>query len=313
MPDFTDQMKEDTDLHLVSTWCLPFLRTLVVATCVVGDIVTQDLSTGTGQFLFIAEMCQVLLFLDTFNQAHKWMSNTIKYAGYILLYWRVYTHKAGQSSWDFDSTGWEVFLCSLFLLFSVYILDLKLKTQSASTIQMCMIGYGAVVLMIPNAANTATTSSYWEAGFRCFLFLFSTWFCLFVLIIVNKNEINFFYFFNQFSWVLFAHRYLIPLVGIIWMRALLQATFTIGHNLESDLVEVEVNSGYVNTANKINVRDPVQDPTASTEAVRIPPNQDSHPPSRKRGMLRKWKGMPGSTTQDAVAKLQQLSVGMDPV
>ena len=211
----------DADMHLVSTWLSPFVRTFVTCAAAAVDISTSN-AAMQGQFTTLVLFFNAMLATDMLPVSHIYMSDIIRKAGYVLLFWLVYVKTASVSAWELESTCWWVFGISCGIIASAYTLDRYLRVGVQDNVLWLLL-YLSIVLVLPNASNTQSVASLWEYGFRCFLFLFSTWFCMFVALI-SKTQPNWYYLFNQFTWTLIVHRYLVPLVGVIWMRAVLQMT-----------------------------------------------------------------------------------------
>lgn len=334
-------MVENADMHLVSTWISPFTRTMLTVTTCIADIWSNR--NAPGQFTVVLAYFHLLILLETTNlQQHTYITKIIQSASFIILYWLCYCHLAVQSAWEVEPTGWWVFAISCILLISVYWVHMLLKSEKDGEKQKLQIIalFSFVCMVLPNAINSSAERVVWEYSFRCFLFLFSTWFCLFVSVLSNKQEDQAI-FFNKYAWVLIAHRYLIPLVGILWMQTAMQMTSAFSAKPSS--------TGFVNDQHTYEERELLctgNETKIEQDDVKGPSMlfQNGHkntvdgtvlnPLNQNKRMLRKWTS--GTTSSfagrrrftpiqnhaaeqlvdnkvDQLAKLQQMAMGVDAV
>ena len=335
----------DADMHLVSTWLSPVVRTCVTCTAAAVDITTSNKGIQ-GQFVTLVLFFNAMLATDMLPVSHVYMSDTSRKAGYMLLYWLVYVKAARVNAWELDSTSWWVFGISCGILASTYTLERYLRFGIKEN-RLWGLLYLTGILLLPNAANTQTIASLWEYGFRCFLFLFSAWFCMFVSLISNTQH-NWYYLFNQFTWTLVVHRYLVPLVGVVWMRAVLQMTTAFSTRKPIDSIsealvtdesgaggtgECEEDSGSMGEPSLLLQVSKRPSKMFQTAELDIPSSHGTAP--RRQRMLKKWNpsvaqqppihtgrrrpafGAPGAgapqTDAEQLLKLQQLAHGVDAV
>ena len=333
--------EENANMHLVTTWITPVLRTALLCVAALSNIVLQHADDSTGKWTVAIVLIHVILIIDTFAIAHKQVACVIRRASYLCWYWIVYSNMCKSSPWAYKSDGWIVFGTSVCIIASVYMLDQVVRTGAHTIPHRGWILYVLVLLLVPNAVNTIGVPSVWESGFRLFLFIFSTWFCMLVSI-SSKATVNYEHFFNQFMWVLLVHRYLIPLVGIIWMRALLQmsAIFSARQTKRSPQPTTQYSQGeqrFVETSAdlrnddvELDIQDTAKKPTTLFQTIETVTPGATSAPTRRR-FLKKWPegatakskskrrsnvfGKPLSTAsnEDQVLKLQQLALGVDAV
>jgi len=302
------------DLQLVSTWFEPAARTVVMFAGIIVDLLLEEWRTP-GKALVPIAMFHAFLFVDRLETKHKYIAETIRYTGYLLLYWIVYFDLWRSAPWPFEQTGWWVFGASAGLLVLLVMAESRINAL-VDAHQHAPVVLASLLAVVPNAANTIHESVFWEMSFRSGLFVFSAWFCLIVNVMsaTSQKPTSFFL---QFGWVLFVHRYLTPFVGILWMREILKLSRFFSVRVHESCVGEEESTD-VDAGEEFMVQQE-RPPTLLFRPSEVPSGSASQP-SRRR-MLKKWQPVctkrqqtiMNLSPQDQLLKLQQLSNGVDAV
>jgi len=262
-------------------------------------------------------MC--VLFLDFLPESHRTIHSISKHTGLVFVFYLLYWHLWDRTQWHHFNGGFFIFCQSVGLMTASGFIDKLYKRNKYGNKKWVRLGQiiiTSVFLILPNSYNTNLEKSAWETILRIFLFTLTSWFQLFAAV-VFEDDVDEFEFFNCIWWILIVQRYMIPLVGFVWMTTIMRVSKHYSSKSiisprklaaeSTPLLETIVEESGVQM--KASPPPPQKMPTTMfTSPV---PTGEGEP--RHRMLRRGWKirGLaPKLSAADQLAKLQALSTGV---
>lgn len=310
---------QPVEIHLISTWVEPFLITSVIGIFTLMllpqlENMDEELSLMSCASPILALMC--VLMIDFMHHKHQTIHTISKHTGLVFVFYILYMHLWDNTQWHHFNGSFFIFCQSAGVLTACGFIDKLYKRNKHGNKSMVRLGQiilTSIFLILPNTYNVNLEKSVWETLLRIFLFTFTSWFQLFAAI-VFEDDIDEFEFFNAIWWILIVQRYMIPIVGFVWMNTVLRVS---KHFSNRSTISPKRSSSIETTPllEEI-VADEIQQEKAS------PPPQPKQPTTmfttatpepRQRMLRRSWKTrglQPKLTPQEQLAKLQELGSGV---
>jgi len=261
-------------------------------------------------------MC--VLIIDFLPKSNRIIHSISKHTGLCFVFFLLYMHLWDNTQWNHFNGPFFIFCQSIGLIVASGFIDkmYKKKNSSKKMIRLFQIIVTSVFLILPNSYNVQLEKTVWETILRIFLFTLTVWFQLFSAI-VFEDDVDEFEFFNGIWWILIIQRYMIPIVGFIWMNSLLRITKHFSNKriivrkseealkplLETVIEEEEAS---------IEKSSPPRQPT---NMFAVPIKTAAEP--RQRMLRRGWKTRgslhPKLSPSEQLKKLQEISAGVSTV
>jgi len=322
--------KQPVKIQLISTWFKPILITIII---IISTIMLVPQLENDDEFLSLLSCAAPILalasivLLDFIPINNLIIHDISKNVGLIFVFFIFYLHLWDRTRWTHFNNFFFIFCQSLGVITTSGFIDTlykKNKHTSKKIINCCQIVLISIFLILPNTYNTNLEKSVWETILRIFLFIFTCWVQLFALV-VFEDKIDKFEYFNTIWWILIVQRYMIPIVGFVWMNTILRVTRQFSNQKIITPSKNEVNTPLLDetkeeTKNSLKENNPVK---TSPPPKKIPTSMFSPPTTtptgepRQRMLRRAWKTRPvlnpKLSHKEQLAKLQALSSSESPV
>lgn len=314
-------MDDEIDIKLVSTWLRPFSVTLVIMLFTFALLPHEREKSLTGTVSPVIALSFMVL-LEFIPIVHPAIYQVSRWTGFIFVFWIFYAHLWDQVKWSYIS-GTAIFLLSIAAISFSFFLNkaYKKNTRFKAYLPIVQVIGITVFIIVPNTYSIIHELSLWEIILRVFVFTFTSWFNLITVVTFN-DRVNVFEFFNRIWWVLIIHRYLIPVVGILWMNSVMKMTEFYSNKQEAESVTSEESQALIELEDER-----AKKPTTLFQTPlpdEISESGVAAPPRQRR--MKKWNGgqahrrsvhITQSTHQlsarEQLLKLQQMSTDVDAV
>ena len=311
-------MSQTVEIQLISTWLEPFLITGIITIFTLMllpqlEQMDEELSLMSCASPILALMC--VLMIDFIPPSYKTIHSISKHTGLVFVFYILYWHLWDKTQWHHFNGGFFIFCQSIGVITACGFIDkLYKRNSSRNMVKLGQIILTSLFLILPNTYNVNLDKSVWETILRILLFTLTSWFQLFAAI-VFEDDVDEFEFFNGIWWILIVQRYMIPLVGFVWMNTVLRVS---RHFSNKQSMKVSKPS----ETEPLLVTDPQLLPEAKTSpapqkqptTMFAPPQSGGEP--RQRMLRRSWKTrglQPKLSQAEQLAKLQELSSEVDTV
>jgi len=316
---------KQVEIQLISTWVEPFLISTVILIFTLMllpqlENMDEELSLMSCASPILALMC--VLMIDFLPPSHKTIHSVSKHTGLVFVFYCLYWHLWDKTQWHHFNGSFFIFCQSAGVLTASGFIDKLYKRNKHGSKKMIRCGQivlTSIFLILPNTYNVNLEKSVWETLLRIFLFTFTAWFQLFAAI-VFEDDLDEFEFFNSIWWILIVQRYMIPIVGFVWMNSLMRVSKRFSNK---KTVSPHRSSSVESTPLLDSIEEEEEIPKESP-----PPTVPQRQPTsmfaplvpvgepRQRMLRRSWKtrGLtPKISTEDQLKKLQALASGEDAV
>jgi len=311
---------ETVKIQLISTWIDPFMVTgiIIVFTLMLLpqlENLDEELTLLSCAAPILALMC--ILILDFLPPSNRIIHSISKHTGLVFVFFLLYMHLWDNTTWNHFNGSFFIFCQSIGLIVASGFIDkmYKKKNSSRKYIKLFQIILTSIFLILPNSYNVQLKKTAWETILRIFLFTLTAWFQLFAAI-VFEDDVDEFEFFNGIWWILIIQRYMIPIVGFVWMNSLLRISKHFSNKQIIVRKSEESSKPLLETVIEeeafIEKSSPPRKPT---NMFAVPIKTDSEP--RQRMLRRGWKTrgclQPKLSQQEQLKKLQEMSAGVSTV
>ena len=321
--DTLEEESETVKIQLISTWTTPFLVTIIIT--VFTLMLLPQLENMTEELPLISCAAPILalmsiMLLDFLPKSNKTIHSISKHTGLVFVFFCLYIHLWDKTSWSHFNSGFFILCQSVGVITASGFIDKLFKRNRHNNKKMIKCGQiilTSIFLILPNSFNTNLEKSPLETILRIVLFTITAWIQLFAAV-VFEDEVDEFEFFNGFWWILIVQRFMIPLIGFVWMNLLLKVSkyFSNQKTISPKRVHTPESTPLLEEVIQEIPQDkkspiPQKKPTTMFKS----PLQEGEP--RQRMLRRSWKTrgslQPKMSQKDQIAKLQELSSGVDVV
>jgi len=321
---FDDLVEPQTvQIQLISTWLKPFIVTGIIT--IFTLMLLPQLEQMDGELTLmscaspiLALMC--VLIVDFMPLSHPKIHSVSKHTGLVFVFFVLYWHLWDKTQWHHFNGQFFIFCQSVGVITACGFIDkmyLRNKHGSKKMVRLGQIILTSIFLILPNTYNVNLEKSIWETILRIFLFTLTSWFQLFAAV-VFEDEIDEFEFFNGFWWVLIVQRYMIPLVGFVWMSTVMKVSRHFSHHssVTAPQISLPETKPLLDQVLEEEVVTEKGSPPSTRKPTKMftPPTQAGEP--RQRMLRRSWKSrglQPKLTPAEQLAKLQALGSDVDAV
>jgi len=312
-----DPQPEPVQINLIATWLEPFLVSAIITLFTLMllpqlENLDGDLPLMSCASPILALMC--VMMLDFLPSSNNTIHTISKHTGLVFVLFILYLHIWDRTQWQHFNGNFFIVCQSIGVITASGFIEKMYKRNKHHNKKMVRFGQIVLVslfLILPNTYNVNLEKSIWETILRIFLFTVTSWFQLFAAM-VFEDEVDEFEFFNGFWWILIVQRFMIPLVGFVWMGSVMR----ISKHFSSEQVTAAAPKRTLETVPLLKITEE----TAVTEKASPPPQRQPTtmftPPvegaaPRQRMLRRSWKTrgglQPKLSPAEQLAKLQALS------